>query len=399
VFNLILALTVGIIIGWNFNAFFQALEAPKIIKNDINLSQNILEESIKKPIHKAIVEKEPIIKEKKIYSPKIIPKKHLPKENSFYTLLHKNLFSDALSLYVDAKEKDILFYRATIEDYFRTTIKENPNESIIQIIDYLEIEPDNKTVKLLLSEAYKNAEEYENAIIIISELLDANSGNETAELETNLINTTQKYATLLKKSNRSDEFISFLQAQIDYGLNMPFFSITLAKEYLSLQKYAPAIKLLKEIEFDEQYGEEVKVLLEKIQNGEIAQDEYTYKLPLTKVGDHFMVEVTAEDTPLTLLLDTGASLTMVNEDKIASLTILNDNVTLKTAGGDISAQLHVAKTFKVGDIELKEFKITTSSFKQEKADGLLGMNFFKQFKFKIDQEEEVLYLSQKVLSK
>ena len=391
-----LALTVGIIIGWNFNAFFQALEAPQIIKNDINLSQNILEKSVEKPIENITAHKTPI---KEVSPPKvtkkIVPKKHLPKENSFYTLLHKNLFSDALSLYIDAREKDILFYRATIEDYFRESIKENANESIIQIIDYLEIEPDNKTVKLLLSEAYKNAEEYENAIIIISELLDGSSGKKTSELKTNLINTTQKYTTLLKKSNKQDELISFLQAQIDYGLNMPFFSITLAKEYLSLQQYTLAIKLLKEIEFDEQYGEEAKEILNKIKNGEITKEEYQYKLPLTKIGEHFTVEVIAEDTPLTLLLDTGASLTMVNEDKINSLTILNDNLTLKTAGGDISAELHMAETFKIGEIELKKFKITTSSFKQEKADGLLGMNFFKLFKFKIDQEEGILYLSKK----
>ena len=391
-FNLILALAAGIIIGWNFNTFFQALDAPHIIKTDINLSQNIITHPIQAPLKKSDINKTEI---KKTEIKKLIPKKQLPKEDSFYTLLHKNLFSDALSLYTNAKEKNILFYRATIEDYFQEKIKENLNESIIQIIEYLEIEPDNRSVKLLLSSAYKDSQEYTKSITIISELLDTDSGDETEDLNMNLIITTQQYIALLKKENNIQEITSFLKEQIDYGLNIPFFSITLAKEYIALKQYAPAIKLLKEIEFDEQYGEEAKILLDTLQSGEIEKEEYTHKLPLSKAGTHFTVEVMVENTPLTLLLDTGASLTMINEDKITSLALLNDNLILKTAGGDITAQLHVAKSFKIGELELKNFKITTSSFKQEKADGLLGMNFFKQFKFKIDQEEEMLYLSRK----
>ncbi len=46
-------------------------------------------------------------------------------------------------------------------------------------------------------------------------------------------------------------------------------------------------------------------------------------------------------------------------------------------------------------LELKEFEFVTTPFKQRSADGLLGMNFFKRFKFKIDQEEGVLYLKKK----
>jgi clan AA aspartic protease (TIGR02281 family) len=395
-FNLILALTAGIIIGWNFNAFFHALNAPRILREDINLTQNFMETSTPKPIEKIDMNQSQI---KTVVTPNVVkkltPTKHIPKQNSFYTLLHKNLFSDALSLYIDGNEKDVLFYRATLKKYFQKKIRENPNNAIVQIIEYLEIEADNRAIKHLLSDAYKRTKDYENSIIILSELLDTSSGDETAIVEIDLINTTEQYIKLLKKSNQKEEILSFLQAQVDYGLNIPFFSLTLAKEYIAIEEFNSAIKLLKDIEFDEQYGEEAKILLKKIESGTIATEEYTYRLPLTKVGEHFTIEVTAEDTPLTLLLDTGATVTMVNEDKISSLTMLNEHLILKTAGGDITAQLHVAQIFKIGEIELKEFKITTSSFPQEKADGLLGMNFFKQFKFKIDQEEEVLYLSKK----
>jgi len=114
------------------------------------------------------------------------------------------------------------------------------------------------------------------------------------------------------------------------------------------------------------------------------------------VGSHFTIDVIINDTPLTLLLDTGATLTLINEEKLpSSLTLINDNVTLKTAGGEVSAQLIMAENFRVGEIDLKNFKVTSSSYSQENADGLLGMNFFQKFKFKIDQKKKVLFLSKK----
>lgn len=87
---------------------------------------------------------------------------------------------------------------------------------------------------------------------------------------------------------------------------------------------------------------------------------------------------------------------MINEEKLSSApTLINDNVTLKTAGGEVLAQLKMAQKFTVGEIELENFKVTTSSFTHGNADGLLGMNFFQKFKFKIDQEKKLLYLSEK----
>ncbi len=52
-------------------------------------------------------------------------------------------------------------------------------------------------------------------------------------------------------------------------------------------------------------------------------------------------------------------------------------------------------TFSVQDIELKNFKIMISPFEHQNVDGLLGMNFFKRFKFFLNQKEAVLYLSEK----
>lgn len=113
-------------------------------------------------------------------------------------------------------------------------------------------------------------------------------------------------------------------------------------------------------------------------------------------GEHFSVQVTVNgaDT-LTLMLDTGATYTLVSKGKLFSPTLLRRDLKLRTAGGEISADLCRTETFTLQDIELHHFKIMVAPFDHKGIDGLLGMNFFKKFKFFIDQKEMILYLSEK----
>ncbi|MCK4442140.1 MAG: aspartyl protease family protein, partial [Sulfurovaceae bacterium] len=57
--------------------------------------------------------------------------------------------------------------------------------------------------------------------------------------------------------------------------------------------------------------------------------------------------------------------------------------------------LATADTLSIGDLELRDFKVTVAPFKRQHSDGLLGMNFFEKFDFKINQNRGVLYLGEK----
>ena len=326
-FNLLLALITGLVIGWNFHSFFLKLTPPNILKTDINFTklknekitpiqtipqttpkkentQNIKSiEEIKKSIEMLKEKQEKILnKEKNINTPTTLKKSLTKKTDNFYDLLHHDLFSDAMSLYVDASEAKLLLYQPILMEYLELKVDNNPQEAVEQILEFQELEPSHKKINM---------------------------------------------------------------------------------------------EILYEIE-DSNYSEKAKLLLSLIKEKLAKKKEYDHELPLKKVGEHFTLEVTINNEPITLLLDTGATLTMVNEDKFSSpLTVINENILLKTAGGQINAQLQEADTFTVGDIELEKFQIVASSFKQKDADGLLGMNFFKKFKFKIDQEKGILYLSKK----
>ena len=351
--NLLLALSLGIIIGWTFHAFFNELGTPNIIRNDINISIRKVETTspLKEETQKVLLTKP---KEQNSSKQKLQNTINKQEEfDHFYKLLDRGLFSDAMALYLEAPEKKLTLYRLKLFEYFQEKSKTNTPLAITQMHEFIELEPEHE---------------------------------EVAKLLVQILNSSKNYHNL----------VTFLEEQITRSSSPAFYTYKLAEYYVEVQKYLKAMELLKEIEFNENFGEKAKALLEQINQKIEEAKEYAYTIPLKKAGEHFTVDVSLNDTPLTLLLDTGATLSMVNEEKLpSSLAIIKENIEIQTAGGEINAQLQEAEKLSIGEVELDKFQVVSSSFHQKNADGLLGMNFFKKFKFKIDQENEVLYLSWK----
>ena len=309
-FNVLVALIAGLIIGWSFHAFYVQVNPPNLLKNHININQitkekNVLTSITPKPMSQKLPEKVEVVHQQKTTQNKQISKlknSDAKKSDTFESLLHDNLFSEAMSLYLDANEAKLLFYQPILLKYFELEIKNNPQKAFEEMLEFQEIEPSERKVNM---------------------------------------------------------------------------------------------ESLNEIE-DNSYQEKSQILFNLIKEEMDKNNEYTHEIPLTKLGEHFFIDVTINSQPITLLLDTGATLTMIDEAKLdSSLKVINENIVLSTAGGKINAKLQEAESFSLGDIELQNFQIVSSHFKQNGADGLLGMNFFKKFKFKIDQEEAILYLFEK----
>jgi len=395
--NVILSIFAGVLIGWNLHAFFIKLERPTILKKEftqllqeVNSSSSISERNDSLP---KIIKKD-IIVEKNISTPVDINASRKEKA-PFYSLLEKNLFSDALALYSDSESKPQAIYRVYLKSFFQDKIINNREEAIIQLNEYLTAEPNNIETKRQLIEAYQREEAYNKAINLLVKLLESTSSPEEQEqYSKEILSLSQTYIDALNRNNNSQQLIAFLKEHIEYGLNTPFYTFVLAKHYIKSKEYLIAIELLKEIEYDEEFGERAKTLLEQLAETKIDNEQYTYKIPLTKDKDHFYIDVTVEGTPFHLLLDTGATYTLIDNTQLPPLKTLEEGLTLNTASGDISANLEEVKSFKIKGLELKNFQVTTTSFRGE-GSGLLGMNFFKLFKFKIDQTEGILYLVEK----
>jgi clan AA aspartic protease (TIGR02281 family) len=387
-FQVVVSLAIGILIGWNFHMFYIALEPPKMLQYESVTSQNLTTMEINSS--KAIITPKKSIK--KIES----KKREEPEELSFQTLLDQNNFSDAMTLYMDGEEQQLLEYQFALKAYFYDRINQFPKATIEEILYYMEIEPQAKDIPIYLAKYYSEKGEFRKAIKLLFRLQDIHQGESSNPIQNDLNSIIETYLEQLKQAKELTKLISFLEELISKNFNSEKYSIRLSELYYSLDNYEKSEQALDNIESDSTYSAKAETILQNINLKEKELEQYTHKIPLQKIDSHYSINLSINQVSVNLLLDTGATYTFIDSEKIPSL-IAEKEILLNTAGGEIIANLCQAETLIIQDIELKNFTVTTAPFKDSEADGLLGMNFFEQFNFKIDQKRGFLYLAQKDL--
>ena len=422
-FQIVLSLVIGVFIGWNFHLFYVSLEPKHLIPKTLMLSQNYkalpMDEAIlptatlvpkaeenvstlpKKFINLKLVDKRLVSNvafdnEKRDKSPledknDSNDRKGYIKNRYFQVLLKQNNFSDAMAFYMEGTPEEIKAYQLILKVYFYDKASISPNETIEQLLQYIEIEPQNLDIQLYLAKLYQDENEFEKSINFLFELQHGYQDKKLQRVNDDLHTTITTYITKLNESKSISKLILFLEDIISKSSMGEKYIIQLAELYKSLEIYDKAEEVLNEINSDSTYNNQAVNLLTEIHELQIESEQYPHKIPLNKSGSQFSVNLTINNTPLTLLLDTGASYTFIDVDKVPNLEN-GKEILLNTAGGEITGELYLAHSLTIQDIELTDFKITVAPFNHQNVDGLLGMNFFEKFNFKIDQERAMLYL-------
>ncbi len=349
--QIVLSLMVGIFIGWNFHLFYSELDKITQSPPKLTLSKQCKEEhnySKKDAQTPQLLDLAPPLKDTALKASTDPIEENLTE--SFEELLKRGEFADAMAFYMEGNEEQIKAYQQLLSDYFKEQINLDPQQAIEKILYYIEIEPQSQKMQHYLANYFQKKGKLNNAVTLFERL----------------------------QEEGDDENIT----------------LSLAQLYLDLEKYERSTQLLQEIPFDSIYYDRATHLIEKIQKKQAQQEKYPYHIPLIKEGAHYTLMVEINQTPLKLLLDTGASYTFIDEEKLPSLSIEKE-ILLNTAGGEIIARVTHVQEFVIDQVKLENFKITMGDFSRNYADGLLGMDFLKQFDFKIDQEKEILYLAQK----
>jgi predicted aspartyl protease len=258
----------------------------------------------------------------------------------------------------------------------------------------MEIEPQSKDIPLYLAKYYSQEGEFHKSIKLLFRLQETHQDADLKSIQNDLNSTIETYIKKLTETKELPKLISFLKELISKNYNNEKYSIRLAELYFNLDDYEKAEEILDNIEYDSTYSAKAQTILQNINLKEKELEQYTHKIPLKKINSHYAINLSINHIPVTLILDTGATYTFIDNEKIPSL-VAEREILLNTAGGEIIANLCQAEILIIQDIELKDFIVTTAPFKEINADGLLGMNFFEQFNFKIDQSKGVLYLSKK----
>lgn len=121
-------------------------------------------------------------------------------------------------------------------------------------------------------------------------------------------------------------------------------------------------------------------------------------IPLKQFGDQYVVEAKLSSNPVALLIDTGASVTAISKqyfDDLSNRYKVNylGSFNIGTAGGSIMARMYQFRELTINHVTVQNLPVVILPMQGiENADGLLGMNFLREFDFKIDQRRSVMFI-------
>jgi len=285
------------------------------------------------------------------------------------------------------------FWLQATEELIR---KKHYNHADTSISAYLAFEPDDndflyQQVDLYWQQqqpllAIKNA--YEVQYHVNNEAKRHNATNFAREL-------VQQYAEALIANEHWLELSELVEdAQVYDSQNLSL-QWLLARAQYQLGEFEYALNAIQPLLDEANYKVKALTLLADIE----AALRKPQSIPLNRQGEHFIVQALINDNyNVSLLLDTGASISLLSESAFNALREYSDVVyvkdsTLNTAGGQVSASIYQVAKFEIQGYTINDFDFAVSPFVSELNDGLLGMNFLRAFDFHIDQKNSVLVLN------
>lgn len=169
--------------------------------------------------------------------------------------------------------------------------------------------------------------------------------------------------------------------------------VALAQAYADGGRLNAATKTLSMVLHDPEVGAQARSLLAKLEGR--ASDGT--QIPLQRHGNQYLVPVLFNDSvELTLLLDTGASMTVLSAAAFdvlrAAATPLGERA-LTTANGKVVAQVFRVSSVAVGGRRVDDVVVAVVDQLDESGlAGLLGMDYLDDFQFSIDRQADALYL-------
>lgn len=251
----------------------------------------------------------------------------------------------------------------------------------------------------ILAKFYANTKQYKQAI---SSLYDLRS---MARFDDDYRKITSRIEVLSKKNLKALNTYNYKAEMAD------FFEFMLANEpdnfemqmqYAEFEynnrHYARVEELLSVLLHHPDYARQAELLMQKTQHQNEMIENGVVPVPVEKMGDHYVVRAVVNgQEPVKLIIDTGATLTILSPKVIQNLGLRLDEVqryrAFSTANGTVQAPVISLESLKIQNHLVTDLDAgILSTFSNSEIDGLLGMNFLNQFAFFIDQKNGTLEL-------
>ena len=257
-----------------------------------------------------------------------------------------------------------------------------------------------ETILDYLARLYEKNERYIEAINTLYDLKDHTHYTEDLiAINGRILHLVNSNVDRLMESHsldKLDAFYSFIiyKEPDNYAYQMKY------AEFLYKNKnYDQASVLLDVLVHHHDYMADARRFLSRIKHHQSVIQSGEYPVPVIKTGEHYIVNAIINDQePVKLIIDTGASMTVLSPEIMRGLSIEDEDIVnytnFNTANGLVSAPVILVDKIKIQNYVVSNVKVgILPSFSQRNVDGLLGMNFLNQFTFFIDQENSTLELS------
>jgi clan AA aspartic protease (TIGR02281 family) len=211
----------------------------------------------------------------------------------------------------------------------------------------------------------------------------------------------EKTNQLYSEQKRWVELLGFYDLLDTIDLNRPLYQLQQALVYQHLGDIDSAKVLLRLLADDIRWGGKALEMLQSIdQKIQINNDDLaTTQGILVRQGNHYLIQIKVNDqSDLTLMIDTGASVTSISQKSFTFLSEQSDlaykgSRLFNTANGVAKGEIFTAAEIGFGNSILKDVDLAVLDFTLNNGvDGLLGMNVLKYFRFEIDQDKKMLFI-------
>lgn len=295
------------------------------------------------------------------------------------------LLNKANQLYAD---KNMLDLGLLLQIY----LKQHPQD-----MDFLLLEAKMKVETTLLSDAIAHYYDL---------LRNPMTAAQQSEIELQIKNLSHNSIEQLTRIYSWDVLAMFIEPLLQLDPNNRLFILSLARAYAELYQEALMENVLASLPFDDPSAEAIRQIIVAQQlpetDGELSEQtlEANVGRPITlqKHADQYVVEGLLSSNPVSLLIDTGASVTAISKQYFNSLSNRYKvnylgRFSIGTAAGSIKASMYQFRELRIGHIKVENLPVVILPMQGvENADGLLGMNFLREFDFKIDQRLSVMFI-------
>ena len=331
--------------------------------------------------------------------------------DAFLQLLESKAYARAVERYetLQAQADDATVQRARgqLLEYARRLIGHADYSSATRLLQlYLQIDYRDVEARSLLAGALRGQNDLHAAIGQLYEAKGQAWRPETLEELTRTIRAVvAEAADALKQRGDTAGLLELYQDLTRLEPSYAPYFIGLATAQLALDDLDAARQSLLLVAQDPQVGARARELLERVRVAALeAQPPETTAaatevagIPLVRNGSHYLVDARLGSQPARLLIDTGASLTMLTPDTLqrtgSGARATGRTGLFNTANGRVSAPVYRLDALSVGDWRVSDLDVGVLELGDPGIDGLLGMNFLRHFQFFIDQNEALLRLS------